>query len=84
VKLLTILTTGNWEFITKDAAPIMGTTKMENGVTAEELKRPRRTEPLHPLHKMPDGTRAGDMAAISPPLSERNLNGGAVTVAPRV
>jgi hypothetical protein len=81
VHLLTITITGNWEFITKDAAPIMGTTKMENGVTAQELKRPRRTEPLHPLHKMPDGTRAGDVSKISPPLSESNLDNSAVTVA---
>ncbi|KAG5917712.1 hypothetical protein E4U42_007148 [Claviceps africana] len=32
---------GQWEFVTKDDAPVVGITKLE-GVTLEELKRPRR------------------------------------------
>ncbi|KKA30134.1 hypothetical protein TD95_001992, partial [Thielaviopsis punctulata] len=31
---------GQWEFVTKDAAPVVGMTKLENGLTLEDLKRP--------------------------------------------
>jgi hypothetical protein len=40
----------------------MGNTVMREGVTREKLFRPRRETPLHPLHKLPGGTRAGDDA----------------------
>jgi hypothetical protein len=70
---------GSWEFITKDSAPVMGTTKMENGITAEDLWRPRRKEPLHPLHKLPDGTRAGDLTPSSTSAVPSGQAGGAVS-----
>ncbi|KAK1481226.1 ribosomal protein L16p/L10e [Colletotrichum cuscutae] len=33
---------GQWEFVHKGAAPVVGITKLENGVTLEDLKRPRK------------------------------------------
>jgi hypothetical protein len=56
--------TGQWEFINKTDPPIMGSTKWQPGMTKEELLRPRRVEPLHPLHKLPDGTKAGDVVNV--------------------
>lgn len=48
--LLTLL--GLWEFVKKGDAPKMGITKVGvNGVTAEDLKRPRRKLPLEPLEE---------------------------------
>ena len=55
---------GQWEFVRKDDPPVMGTTRMGPGVTKEKLFRPRRTTELHPLHKLPDGTRAGDKVNV--------------------
>ncbi|KAH6619021.1 50S ribosomal protein L16 [Boeremia exigua] len=37
---------GLYEFVKKGDAPVMGITKLENGVTAADLKRPRRLLPL--------------------------------------
>jgi ribosomal protein L16 len=56
---------GQWETIKKGDGPIMGSTKMDGSVTKEDLLRPVRTTPLHPLHKLPDGTRAGDAPSAS-------------------
>lgn len=36
---------GQYEFIRKGAAPVLGITKLENGVTIEALKRPWKTLP---------------------------------------
>jgi hypothetical protein len=66
-----ILLPGQWEFVHKGDPPVMGTTRMVPGVTREELFRPRRTTPLHPLHILPDGTRAGDN--IKPPVTPADL-----------
>lgn len=42
--------TGLWEFVKKGDAPKMGITKVGvDGITAEDLKRPRRKLPLEPL-----------------------------------
>jgi hypothetical protein len=53
---------GQWEFVRKGDPPVMGNTVMREGVTREKLFRPRRETPLHPLHKLPDGRRAGEVA----------------------
>ena len=37
---------GLWEFVKKGDPPVVGLTKLTNGVTLETLKRPRRTPPL--------------------------------------
>ncbi|KAJ4356368.1 39S ribosomal protein L16, mitochondrial [Didymosphaeria variabile] len=43
---------GLWEFVKKGDAPKMGITKVGvNGITAEDLKRPRRKVPLEPLEQ---------------------------------
>lgn len=36
---------GQYEFIKHGAAPVLGITKLENGVTIESLKRPWKTLP---------------------------------------
>ncbi|KAF2666774.1 ribosomal protein L16, partial [Microthyrium microscopicum] len=54
---------GQWEFVKKGEAPVVGTTRLRTGVTKEELFRPRRLTPLHPLHLLPDGRRAGELQA---------------------
>jgi Ribosomal protein L16p/L10e len=55
---------GQWEFVSKGDPPVMGTTRMKEGVTREDLFRPRRKTELHPLHLLPDGTRAGDKVDV--------------------
>ncbi|BCR88312.1 mitochondrial 54S ribosomal protein uL16m [Aspergillus chevalieri] len=37
---------GLWEFVRKGDPPVVGLTKLGNGVTLESLKRPRRNPPL--------------------------------------
>lgn len=37
---------GQYEFVKKGDPPVMGITKVGNGVTAEDLKRPRKKLPL--------------------------------------
>lgn len=61
-KLGTLLTkptnemTGQWEFVMKGDAPIVGITKLD-GVTLEELKRPRRhIAPVEMLNASPTTT----------------------------
>lgn len=44
---------GQWEFITKSDPPVVGITKLD-GVTLEELKRPRRM--LRPLERLQPAT----------------------------
>jgi hypothetical protein len=60
-KLANVNGIGNWEFINKSDPPIMGATKWQPGMTKEELFRPRRLEPLHPLHRLPDGSKSGEV-----------------------
>ena len=48
---------GLWEFVKKGDPPVVGVTKLGNGVTLESLKRPRRNLPL------------GTESAESPPKS---------------
>lgn len=50
----------------KGDPPVVGTTKWKDEISKDELWNPRRTEPLHPLHKLPDGTKVAD--AISAPV----------------
>lgn len=40
------LSLGLWEFVKKDDPPVVGITKLGNGVTLESLKRARRNPPL--------------------------------------
>ncbi|KAK3371205.1 ribosomal protein L10e/L16 [Lasiosphaeria ovina] len=40
---------GQWEVVKKGDAPVVGITKLENGVTLEDLKRPRKKLPEAPL-----------------------------------
>lgn len=37
---------GLWEFVKKNDPPVVGITKLGNGVTLESLKNPRRNPPL--------------------------------------
>jgi hypothetical protein len=54
---------GQWEFVSKRDREVVGSTRLKGDMTKEELFRPKRTGELHPLHLMPDGRRAGDIAA---------------------
>lgn len=40
---------GLWEFVRKGDPPVMGITKLENGVTEESLRRARRVDPIAPV-----------------------------------
>jgi ribosomal protein L16 len=52
---------GKWEFVTKGDGPVMGTTRWDqDNVSRQELFNPKREQPLHPLHKLADGSRAGE------------------------
>lgn len=46
---------GQWEFVKKGEAPMVGITKLD-GVTLEELKRPRRKFDAAQLHAVPNPT----------------------------
>lgn len=48
---------GLWEFVKKGDPPVVGVTKLGNGVTLESLKRARRNPPL------------GTEASATPPKS---------------
>ncbi|KAK0639412.1 ribosomal protein L10e/L16 [Cercophora newfieldiana] len=39
---------GQWEFVTKADAPVVGITKLTGGITLEDLKRPRKKLPVSP------------------------------------
>jgi ribosomal protein L16 len=52
---------GQWEFVRAGDPPVVGTTRLIGGKTKEELFRPVRETPLHPLHLLPDGRRAGEV-----------------------
>lgn len=43
---------GQWEFVKKGEPPIVGITKLE-GITLEELKRPRRKVSAETIHPIP-------------------------------
>ncbi|KAI1349386.1 ribosomal protein L16p/L10e [Xylaria sp. FL0043] len=43
---------GQWEFVKKGEPPVVGITKLD-GVTLEELKRPRRKVPAETIHPIP-------------------------------
>jgi len=43
---LTYLVVGLYEFVRKGDPPVMGITKLGNGVTVESLMRPRKTLPV--------------------------------------
>ncbi|KAI0973091.1 ribosomal protein L16p/L10e [Xylaria arbuscula] len=53
---------GQWEFVTKGEPPIVGITKLD-GITLEELKRPRRKvsaetiQPIPPPNELSEGSR---------------------------
>lgn len=40
------MSVGLYEFVRRGDPPVMGITKLGDGVTAEELRRPRRKLPL--------------------------------------
>lgn len=42
---------GQYEFVRKGDPPVVGITKLGNGVTIEQLKRPRREVPLGSMDK---------------------------------
>ena len=54
---------GNYEFVKKGDPPVMGITKMEAGVTLEDMKRPR----LNPPSKVPLDITAGRLPATTTP-----------------
>ena len=49
---------GLWEFVKKGEPPVVGITKLGNGVTLEGLKRPRRAIPLNAPSSPPLPTNA--------------------------
>jgi ribosomal protein L16 len=49
---------GLWEFVKKGEPPVVGVTKLGNGVTLEGLKRPRRAIPLNAPSSPPLPTNA--------------------------
>ncbi len=55
--------TGNYEFVKKGDPPVMGITKLEAGVTLENMKRPRLDHPP----KLPLDITAGRLPATMPP-----------------
>ncbi|KAJ5569427.1 Ribosomal protein L16 [Penicillium hispanicum] len=55
---------GLWEFVKKDDPPVVGITKLGNGVTLESLKRPRRQTPLGT-----DALNSAPQSALSSPSS---------------
>lgn len=58
---------GQYEFIRKGAAPVMGITKLEHGVTAETLKRPWKTLPAaEKLETTPAVMTTPDVITSSP------------------
>ncbi len=59
----TMLHAGIYEFVKKGDAPVVGITKLD-GVTLEELKRPRRKVPLGSVQNIASAT---DQTASSPP-----------------
>jgi hypothetical protein len=52
---------GKYEFVKKGDAPVVGITKLD-GITLEELKRPRRADPLPVTNAVPSG-----MASVPTP-----------------
>ncbi len=54
---------GLYEFVKKGDPPVMGITKMEAGVTLEDMKRPR----LNPPPKLPLDITASRLPATPPP-----------------
>lgn len=56
-----MLHTGQYEFVKKGEPPVVGITKLQ-GVTLEELKRPRRAIPLGSL---PDAATADTTVSAS-------------------
>lgn len=58
---------GQWAFVKKDDAPVVGITKLE-GVTLEELKRPRRqTAPV-------DLLQASSLTSVTKPGSKADAS----------
>jgi hypothetical protein len=59
--------TGQYEFVKKGDPPVVGITKLD-GITMEELKRPRRKIPLGstPAGSTPDGVPSTASASTSP------------------
>jgi hypothetical protein len=55
---------GKWECVGKEDGPVVGCTRVKKGEVLDEVKKtlfaPRRERALHPLHKLADGTRAGE------------------------
>ncbi len=61
-----LIRTGQYEFVKRGDPPVVGITKLD-GVTLEELKRPRRKVPLHSIP--PSSVKDASLAtsAVSPP-----------------
>ncbi|KAL1966104.1 hypothetical protein VTN77DRAFT_4852 [Rasamsonia byssochlamydoides] len=57
---------GLWEFVKKGDPPVVGVTKLGNGVTLESLKRPRRAEPLPGMPSPPIPLPKPESSSASP------------------
>jgi hypothetical protein len=57
---------GMYEFVKKGDAPVVGITKLDDGVTMEGLKRPRRKILLDSI---PVGSMSETTASLSTPMS---------------
>lgn len=55
-----------YEFVKRGDAPVVGITKLEDGVTMEDLKRPRRKIPLDSI---PVGSMSDTAASVSTSMS---------------
>ncbi|KAK4172557.1 ribosomal protein L10e/L16 [Triangularia setosa] len=56
---------GQYEIITKSDPPVVGTTKLENGLTVEDLKRPRKKLPTVAEETAPPAAEASSAAPPS-------------------
>ncbi len=57
---------GLYEFVKKGDPPMMGITKLSEGVTAADLKRPRKKLPGElTAHRLPDMTESKSSTATS-------------------
>ncbi|KAH9907913.1 ribosomal protein L16 [Xylariomycetidae sp. FL2044] len=51
---------GKWEFVKKGEPPVVGITQLVDGITLEDLKRPRRTIPGETVKPIPTPTTAAE------------------------
>ncbi|KAK4462428.1 ribosomal protein L10e/L16 [Cladorrhinum samala] len=60
---------GQWETVTKGEPPVVGITKLENGLTLEDLKRPRRKLPEVPAANIAAAEASASIVAGQAPTA---------------